>query len=115
MRCTHRIWEEKNIGRCRTHYVEDCTLHTLAGPAVGAAVPSCREPSARLPGRSSARDVIWSEFPDERLYISHHITSQVTDMIATIFYGMLKVIRSTHNATRKALVARTEADPTALA
>lgn len=60
-------------------------------------------------------DVIWSEYPDERLYISHRITSQVTDMIATIFYGMLKVIRSTHNATRKALVARTEADPTALA
>ena len=37
MRCTHRIWEEKNIGLCRTHYGDDCTMHTLAGPAVGAA------------------------------------------------------------------------------
>ena len=36
IRCTHRIWEEKNIGLCRTHYGDTCVMHTLAGPAVGA-------------------------------------------------------------------------------
>jgi hypothetical protein len=35
IRCTHRIWEEKNVGLCRTHYSDDCVMHTLAGPSVG--------------------------------------------------------------------------------
>lgn len=35
VRCTHRIWEETNVGLCRTHYSDDCVMHTLAGPSVG--------------------------------------------------------------------------------
>jgi hypothetical protein len=35
VRCTHRIWEEKDVGACRTHCGPDCHLHTLAGPAIG--------------------------------------------------------------------------------
>ena len=83
MRCTHRIWEEKNIGLCRTHYADDCTMHTLAGPSVGAATVVQGTISALA--MSSDRqvlgeDVIWSEDADGRLYSSHRITSQMTHM-----------------------------------
>ena len=35
VRCTHRIWEQKDIGLCRTHYAESCVMHTLNGPSCG--------------------------------------------------------------------------------
>jgi hypothetical protein len=35
IRCTHRIWEQKNVGLCRSHYAADCAIHTLAGPVTG--------------------------------------------------------------------------------
>jgi hypothetical protein len=35
IRCTHRIWEEKNVGLCRSHYGADCAIHTLAGDVSG--------------------------------------------------------------------------------
>ena len=83
MRCTHRIWEEKNIGLCRTHYGADCTMHTLAGPAVGA--ETVVQGTIGALAMSSDRqvigeDVIWSADPDGRLYSSHRITSQMTHM-----------------------------------
>ena len=83
MRCTHRIWEEKNIGLCRTHYGDDCTMHTLAGPSVGAA--NVVQGTVSALAMSSDRqvlgeDVIWSEDVDGRLYSSHRITSQMTHM-----------------------------------
>ena len=83
MRCTHRIWEEKNIGLCRTHYGADCTMHTLAGPAVGA--ENVVQGTIGALAMSSDRqvigeDVIWSADPDGRLYSSHRITSQMTHM-----------------------------------
>ena len=83
MRCTHRIWEEKNIGLCRTHYSDDCVMHTLAGPSVGAATVVQGTVSALA--MSSDRqvlgeDVVWSEDADGLLYSSHRITSQMTHM-----------------------------------
>ena len=35
VRCTHRIWEQKDIGLCRTHYADSCVMHTLNGPICG--------------------------------------------------------------------------------
>lgn len=83
MRCTHRIWEEKNIGLCRTHYSDDCVMHTLAGPSIGAATVVQGTVSALA--MSSDRqvigeDVVWSEDADGLLYSSHRITSQMTHM-----------------------------------
>ena len=83
MRCTHRIWEEKNIGLCRTHYGADCTMHTLAGPSTGAETVVQNTIGALV--MSSDRqvigeDVIWSDDGDGRLYSSHRITSQMTHM-----------------------------------
>ena len=83
IRCTHRIWEEKNVGLCRTHYSDDCVMHTLAGPAVGA--EAVVQGTIGTLGMSSDRqvigeDVIWSDDPDGRLYSSHRISAQMTHM-----------------------------------
>ncbi len=81
MRCTHRIWEEKNVGLCRTHYSEDCQIHTMAGPVVGREAVTqntittlSATPDRRLIGE----DVIWSADDDGRLYSSHRIVSRST-------------------------------------
>lgn len=83
MRCTHRIWEEKNIGLCRSHYSDDCTMHTLAGPAVGA--ENVVQGTIGSLGYSSDRqvigqDVVWSDDGDGILHSSHRINGQMTHM-----------------------------------
>ena len=81
MRCTHRIWEEKNVGLCRTHYGADCTMHTMAGPTVGAEAVVQNTINA-LAGTSDRRvigeDVVWSADDDDRFYSSHRIVSRST-------------------------------------
>ena len=83
MRCTHRIWEEKNIGLCRSHYAEDVVMHTLAGPGLGA--ESVVQGTIGAFGMSSDRqvigqDVVWSDDGDGLLYSSHRINGQMTHM-----------------------------------
>ncbi len=81
IRCTHRIWEEKNVGLCRTHYGEDCEVHTLAGPVVGveAVVQNTITTLGSSPDRKIiGEDVIWSADDDGRLYSSHRIMSRST-------------------------------------
>ncbi|MEO6152760.1 MAG: ester cyclase [Croceibacterium sp.] len=81
VRCTHRIWEEKNVGLCRTHYSDDCVLHMLAGPAAGVevvnqnTVGSLTSQADRL---VMAEDVIWSEDAPGEFYSSHRIISRST-------------------------------------
>lgn len=81
IRCTHRIWEEKNVGLCRTHYGDDCVMHTLAGQTVGAEDVVQNTISA-LAGSADRQvvgeDVIWSDDEDGRLYSSHRIVSRST-------------------------------------
>ena len=83
MRCTHRIWEERDIGLCRTHYAADVVMHTLSGPSQGAeaVVQSTIGALAASSDRQViGEDVIWSHDPDGRLYSSHRLTSQMTHM-----------------------------------
>lgn len=83
VRCTHRIWEEKNIGLCRSHYGDDCVMHTLAGPTQGAETVVQNTVGAMAMSsdrRVIAEDVIWSEEPEGNLYSSHRITSSSTHM-----------------------------------
>lgn len=81
VRCTHRIWEEKNVGLCRTHYSDDCVMHTLAGPSVGMevvtqnTVGSLASYADRL---VLAEDVVWSEDAPGVFYSSHKIGSRST-------------------------------------
>ncbi len=81
MRCTHRIWEEKNVGLCRSHYSEDCAIHTLAGPVTGveAVVQNTIATLSATPDRKLiGEDVIWSADPDGIFYSSHRIMSRST-------------------------------------
>jgi predicted ester cyclase len=81
VRCTHRIWEEKNVGLCRTHYSDNCELHMLAGPAVGMEVVT-QNTIGSLAGQPDrvvmAEDVIWSEDAAGEFYSSHRIISRST-------------------------------------
>ena len=80
-RCTHRIWEEKNIGLCRTHYSDDCVMHTLAGPSVGAEVVTQNTVGAISSYADRivlAEDIVWSEDAPGVYYSSHRITSRST-------------------------------------
>ena len=64
VRCTHRIWEQKDVGLCRTHYADDVVMHTLAGPSRGieAVVQGTLGAlSAYADRQVIAEDVIWSE------------------------------------------------------
>ena len=83
IRCTHRIWEQKNIGLCRSHYSADCAIHTLAGPVtgVGSVVQNTIATLAATPDRLLiGEDVIWSDDGDAGLYSSHRIVSRSTHM-----------------------------------
>ncbi len=88
IRCTHRIWEEKNVGLCRSHYASDCAIHTLAGPVTGveAVVQNTVTTLAATPDRRLiGEDVIWSDDSAEAgagagLYSSHRIVSTSTHM-----------------------------------
>ena len=83
IRCTHRIWEQKNFGLCRTHYSPDCAIHTLAGPVTGveAVVQNTITTLGATPDRLLiGEDVIWSDEGDGNLYSSHRIVSRSTHM-----------------------------------
>jgi SnoaL-like polyketide cyclase len=83
VRCTHRIWEEKNVGLCRSHYAPDCLIHTLAGPVRGAeaVVQNTITTLAATPDRLLiGEDVIWSDDGVDGLYSSHRIVSRSTHM-----------------------------------
>lgn len=83
VRCTHRIWEEKDIGLCRTHYSGDCVMHTLAGPQVGCEVVVQNTIGALAMSSDRqviAEDVIWSDEGDGNLYSSHRIMSSSTHL-----------------------------------
>jgi len=81
IRCTHRIWEQKDVGLCRTHYSDDARLHTLSGPVVGA--EAVVQNTIGALGVFSDRvvvgeDVIWSEDAPGLFYSSHRIVSRST-------------------------------------
>ena len=81
IRCTHRIWEEKNVGLCRSHYSADCAIHTLAGPVTGveAVVQNTITTLGATPDRALiGQDVIWSDDGAAGLYSSHRIVSRST-------------------------------------
>ena len=83
VRCTHRIWEAKDIGLCRTHYADDVVMHTLAGPARGVetVVQNTVATMAAFSDRVVvAEDVIWSEDAPGLFLSSHRITSHSTQL-----------------------------------
>ena len=90
IRCTHRIWEEKNIGLCRTHYSDSCVMHTLNGPFQGreGVVQGTLGALAAFADRIVVgEDVIWSEDQPGTYLSSHRITSRSTHLGADAVFG----------------------------
>ncbi len=90
VRCTHRIWEQKDIGLCRTHYADSCVMHTLNGPTSGVenVVQGTLSALSSFADRQViAEDVIWSEDAPGLFYSSHRITSRSTHEGIDAMYG----------------------------
>lgn len=78
VRCTHRIWEEKNVGLIRSHYSADCPLFALSGKSVGAEaiVRNTLQSLVGHPDRTPiTEDVIWSQDAPGVFFSSHRIMS----------------------------------------
>jgi predicted ester cyclase len=83
VRCTHRIWEGKNLDLIRTHYTDDCLIHTLAGPTRGveAVIAGTLSTLQAFPDRTLCADhVIWSDDGPRGYHSSHRITSHMTHL-----------------------------------
>ena len=83
IRCTHRIWEQKDIGLIETHYAADCLMHLMTGPIVGAAgvARNTIRTLAAFPDRTLVGEaVIWSQEADGAYLSSHRITSSGTNL-----------------------------------
>ena len=90
LRCTHRIWEQKNIGLCRTHYTDATVMHTLNGPYSGleTVVQGTIGTLGCYPDRVVVgEDVIWSEDAPGVFLSSHRITSDGTQLGDEAVYG----------------------------
>lgn len=103
IRITERIWHDREVNLCLQWYADDCLIHTLAGPVVGAeaVVANTWETLAAFPDRRlDADNVIWSDEGDGAFLSSHLITSKMTNLGDSDFGP----------ATGKRLLVRTIAD-----
>ena len=78
VRCTHKIWEEKQVGLIYTHYGHNALIHGTRGDSYGieAVVAGTVQTLAMFPDRRLfADDVIWSGDDEQGYYTSHRITS----------------------------------------
>lgn len=83
IRITERIWHDREVDLCLKWYSEDCAIHTLAGPIIGAQTVADNTwatlaafPDRRLDGDN----VIWSDEGDGSFLSSHLITSKMTNL-----------------------------------
>jgi predicted ester cyclase len=78
VRCTHRIWDEKNPGLIYSHYAHNAVVYTPLGTThsreevVRATIQRIAEFPER---RGMATQVIWNGDEDQGFYTSHLITS----------------------------------------
>ena len=82
VRCTHRIWEAKDVGLIATHYAPDIVIHTMAGPITGMAgvIANTARTLSAFPDRTLiAEAVIWADAGDGGYLSSHRITSLATN------------------------------------
>jgi predicted ester cyclase len=87
LRCTHRIWEQKDLGLIETHYSDECLIHTATGPVGGKAgsplgvVMGTLKTLSGFPDRTLMGEaVIWSEEAKATYLSSHRITSRATNL-----------------------------------
>lgn len=83
LRITYRIWEGNRPELVLRYYSEDCVIHTLSGPVVGAhaVANNTRATLEAFPDRRLIGDeVIWSDDGVAGFYTSHRITSPMTHL-----------------------------------
>ncbi len=89
VRCTHKIWEEKNVGLIYTHYLHNSLVHSGDGLTYGRedVVQGTIKSIAAYPDELSfADDVVWTGNERDGFYTSHRNTSTGRNIGAT-FYG----------------------------
>jgi predicted ester cyclase len=83
LRCTHRIWEQKDVGLIATHYGNDIVVHMMTGPAIGmdGVIAGTSRTLSAFPDRTlTGEAVIWSDEEDGAYLSSHRITSTATNL-----------------------------------
>jgi predicted ester cyclase len=83
LRCTHRIWEQKDVGLIATHYAPDIVVHMMTGPAVGIGdvIAGTSRTLSAFPDRTlTGEAVIWSDEGEGAYLSSHRITSTATNL-----------------------------------
>lgn len=77
IRCTHRIWDERDIGLIYTHYTHNCVLYTALGTLYDRedVVKDTIQRLVSFPERRGlATQVIWNGNDQEGFYTSHLVT-----------------------------------------
>ncbi len=83
LRCTHRIWEQKDVGLIATHYASNIVVHMMAGPSYGmeGVIAGTARTLSAFPDRTlTGEAVIWSDEGDGAYLSSHRITSTATNL-----------------------------------
>ena len=78
VRCTHRIWDERDIGLIYSHYTHNCVLYSALGTLYNRedVVRDTIQRIVALPERRGmATQVVWSGNDVEGFYTSHLVTS----------------------------------------
>jgi predicted ester cyclase len=77
VRCTHRIWDERDVGLIYSHYTHNCVVYTSMGTVYDREW-LVRDTIQRLVSfperRGMATNVIWRGDEDEGFYTSHLVT-----------------------------------------
>jgi predicted ester cyclase len=83
LRCTHRIWEQKDVGLIATHYAPDIVVHMMTGPTNGmdGVIAGTARTLSAFPDRNlTGEAVIWSDEGEGAYLSSHQITSSATNL-----------------------------------
>ncbi len=86
LRCTHRIWEQKDVGLIATHYSPDVRIHTMTGPVdgVGGVIANTARTLSAFPDRTlTGEAVIWKDLGEGAYLSSHRIASSATNLGAS--------------------------------
>ncbi|MBF9031722.1 ester cyclase [Rhodobacterales bacterium HKCCE3408] len=77
IRCTHRIWDERDVGLIYSHYTHDCVVYSALGTTYTReeVVQNTIQRMFMLPERRGmATQVIWNGNEDDGFYTSHLVT-----------------------------------------
>ncbi len=83
LRCTHRIWEQKDVGLIATHYAPAIVVHMMTGPSfgMGDVIAGTARTLSAFPDRTlTGEAVIWSDEGKGAYLSSHRITSKATNL-----------------------------------